>query len=66
MHVRPEIERRTGYTMDVYRSAESLEAERKTKQFRPKKKPITKAEWDKLTDQQKRKTLRTHFVQVAG
>ena len=66
MHVRPEIERRTGYTMDVYRSAESLESERKTKQFRPKKKPITKADWDKLTDQQKRQTLRTHFVQVAG
>lgn len=64
--IRPEIERRTGHTMDAYRSAESLEAERHTKQWRPKKKPISQQEWDKLTDQQKRQCLKTHFVKLQG
>lgn len=31
--VRPEIERRTGYTMDAYKSKQQLETERKTKKW---------------------------------
>ena len=63
--VRPEIERRAGFTIGEYKSAEQLEHERKTKQYRPKKKPMSKAEWDKMDNIQKRKAIRTHFVQIS-
>tara|TARA_R100001510_G_scaffold55864_1_gene60433 strand:+ start:6513 stop:7214 length:702 start_codon:yes stop_codon:yes gene_type:complete len=63
--VRPEIERRAGFTIGEYKSAEQLEHERKTKQYRPKKKPMAKAEWDKMDNIQKRQAIRTHFVQIS-
>lgn len=63
--VRPEIERRAGFTIGTYKSASALEHERKAKQYRPKKKPITQQEWDKLDNTQKRQALRTHFVQIS-
>lgn len=39
--VRPEIERRTGYTMDAYKSKAQLDAERKTKKWSHFRKKVT-------------------------
>lgn len=39
--VRPEIERRTGYTMDAYKSKQQLETERKTKKWSHFRKRVT-------------------------
>ena len=63
--VRPEIERRAGFTIGTYKSAKDMEHDRKTAQYRPKKKPITQQEWDKMDDTTKRLALRTHFVQIS-
>lgn len=63
--VRPEVERRAGFTIGAYKSAKDMEHDRKTAQYRPKKKPITQQEWDKMDDTTKRLALRTHFVQIS-
>ena len=39
--VRPEIEKRTGYTMDAYKSKAQLDAERKTKKWSHFRKKVT-------------------------
>ena len=61
--VRPEIERRTGYTMNAYKSKATLDAEKKAKQYRPKRQSITMDKWQQMSDAEKRQALqRNHYA----
>lgn len=52
--VRPEIERRTGYTMDAYKSLDHLQSEKKARQFRPVRNSLTSDKWSSLSNKQKK------------
>ena len=61
--VRPDIERRTGYTMDAYKSKAHLESERKARQFRPKRKSITMDAWQRMSESEKKRAImKNHYA----
>lgn len=55
--VRPEIERRTGYTMDAYKSRKTLADERHQRQWRPKRKALNMDQWQSWSESEKQAYL---------
>lgn len=64
--VRPEIEKRTGYTMDAYKSRKNLEAERHAKQWRPHRKSMSMDKWQAMSESEKQAYLKKNAVQMRG
>lgn len=64
--VRPEIEKRTGYTMDAYKSRKHLEAERHAKQWRPHRKSMSMDKWQAMSESDKQAYLKKNAVQMRG
>lgn len=62
--VRPEIERRTGYTMDAYKSRKQLETERHQRQWRPKRKALTIDQWQSWSESEKQAYLEKNAVMM--
>ena len=63
-YVLPEIERRTGYTMGVYKSRKSLEAEKKARQWRPVNKRVTADRWLSMSKSEQQAYLNQHCKEV--
>ena len=62
--VRPEIERRTGYTMGVYKSRKALDAEKKARQWRPVNKRVTADRWLSMSKPEQQAYLNQHCKEV--
>lgn len=62
--IRPEIIKRTGYTMGVYKTKAQIDYDKKAKQVRFAKKQLNMDTWDILTPEQKDKLVAQAQVQV--
>lgn len=62
--VRPEIERRTGYTMGAYKSRKALAAEAKAKKWRPKNKRVNMDTWLLMSPAERDAYMKQHCVQL--
>ena len=60
--VRPEVEKRTGYTMSAYKSVKQLESEKKAKQYRMYRKRLTMDEWSTMSTKEKDEYLAKNAV----
>ena len=62
--VRPEIEKRTGYTMGAYKSRKHLESDAKAKKWRPKNKRVNMDTWLLMSSAERDAYMKQHCVQL--
>ena len=62
--VRPEIERRTGYTMGAYKSRDHLASEAKAKKWRPKNRRVNMETWLLMSKSEQDAYVKQHCTQL--